>query len=122
MVRSELGNVRNTLKRRTGFTLMELSVLVGVGLILASVLAADLNQARTKLLQQACAANMKQWGMRSSVCREGYNGTFYYDVGGLHFTDNGSPLQRYMGTSSNPIATLQTVRACPARIGQFPLK
>ena len=114
--------MRNLLKSRDGFTLTELSVLMAVGAILASVMVADLNQARTKLLQQACAANMKQWGMAISMYMDDYNGTIYYDANGLHFTDVGTPLQRYLGSSSDPNTTLRTIRACPARIAQFPLK
>ena len=110
--------MRNLSRSREGFTLTELSVLMGVGVILASVVAADLNQARTKLLQQACAANMKHWGMAFSMYADDYNGTIYYDVGGLHFTELGSPLQQYLGTPCDPITTLLTMRMCPARIGQ----
>jgi prepilin-type processing-associated H-X9-DG protein/prepilin-type N-terminal cleavage/methylation domain-containing protein len=113
--------MRNLPRFRDGFTLTELSVLVAVGAILASVVAADLNQARTKLLQQACAANMKHWGMAFSMYADDYNGTFYYDAFGVHFTDLGSPLQRYFGNSSDPLTTLRTIRACPARVTQYPL-
>ena len=112
--------MRNLSRSREGFTLTELSVLMGVGVILASVVAADLNQARTKLLQQACAANMKHWGMAFSMYADDYNGTIYYDVSGVHFDDPGTPLQRYLGTSSDPIETLHRMRACPARAGQVP--
>src|ERR1017187_7985157 len=111
--------MRNLLKRKTGFTLTELSVLIAVGAILGGVLVADLSQTRAKLLQQACAANMKHWGMAFSMYADDYNGTFYYDVGGIHFTDVGSPLQRYFGGSSDTLATLRTMRACPARIGPY---
>ena len=112
--------MRNLSRSREGFTLTELSVLMGVGVILASVVAADLNQARTKLLQQACAANMKHWGMAFSMYADDYNGTIYYDVGGLHFTELGSPLQQYLGTPCDPITTLLTMRMCPSRVGQVP--
>src|SRR3984957_12044847 len=105
--------MRNPLKFRDGFTLTELSVLVAVGAILASVVVADLSQTRQKLLQQACAANMKHWGMAFSMYADDYNGTFYYDAFGLHFSDVGSPLQRYLGSSSDPNTTLRTIRACP---------
>src|ERR1035437_5337253 len=114
--------MRNLSKPKDGFTLTELSVLMGVGVILVSVLVADLSQTRMKLLQQACAANMKHWGMAISMYADDYNGTIYFDYGGLHFTDVGSPLQRYFGNSSDPTTTLRTMRACPACIGQFPLK
>src|ERR1019366_1566855 len=93
-----------SLRPRAGFTLTELSVLMGVGVILASVVAADLDQARMKLLQQACAANLKQWGMAFSMYADDYNGTIYYDVSGIHYDDGGalpSPLCPYLGTSSD---------------------
>src|ERR1017187_2099379 len=112
--------MRNLLKRKTGFTLTELSVLIAVGAILGGVLVADLSQTRAKLLQQACAANMKQWGMAFSMYADDYNGTFYYSVNGSAFTDNGTPLQRYFGNSSDPFTTLRTMRMCPSRIGQVP--
>ena len=114
--------MRNLPRSRDGFTLTELSVLMAVGAILASVLVADLSQTRQKLLQQACAANMKHWGMAISMYADDYNGTIFYDSGGLHFSDVGSPLQGYFGNTSDPVTTVRTMRACPARIGQYPQK
>jgi prepilin-type processing-associated H-X9-DG protein len=113
--------MRNLSKPKDGFTLTELSVLMAVGAMLASVLVADLNQTRAKLLQQACAANMKQWGMAFSMYADDYNGTFYYEVNAANFADSGSPLQRYLGGPSAGTTTLRTIRACPARVGQYPL-
>ena len=119
--------MRNTTKKKVpgsslrpegAFTFTELSVLMLVGAILASVLVADLSQTRMKLLQQACVANMKQWGMAIGMYMDDYNGTIYYDANGLHFSDSGTPLQRYLGTSSDPFTTLRTIRMCPSRIGQ----
>ena len=113
--------MRNLSRSREGFTLTELSVLMGVGVILASVVAADLNEARTKLLQQACAANMKQWGMAFSMYADDYNGTFYYDANGIHYDDGGalpSPLCLYLGTSSDATTMVRNMRICPSRIGQ----
>ena len=91
-----------------------IGVVVGVSVMLTSVLAADLTQTRMKLLQQACAANMKQWGMAFNLYAQDYNGTFYYDVGGLHFDDNGTPLEFYFGTIDSGHTKLHTVRVCPA--------
>src|SRR5258706_426135 len=115
--------MRKLLKFRNGFTLTKLSVLMTVGAILASVVAADLNQTRTKPLQQACAANLKHWGMAFSMYADDYNGTFYYDVGGLHFDEQHSPLQPYLGTfsdSTTAFTALRTMRICPSRMGQVP--
>ena len=107
--------MRNTTeKEQAGFTRTELLVLLGVSVMLTSVLAADLTQTRMKLLQQACAANMKQWGMAFNLYAQDYNGTFYYDVGGLHFDDNGTPLEFYFGTIDSGHTKLHTVRVCPA--------
>ncbi len=112
--------MHNDRKYRGGFTLTEFAVLVTVSLILSSVLLADLVQDRAKMLQQACAANMKQWGMVIGMYMDDYNGVIYYDVGGIHFTDQGSPLERYFGSGSNALDTLRVVRACPARVGLVP--
>jgi hypothetical protein len=110
--------MHNNSRNQKGFTVSELLTLVVVGGLLATVVLADLVQDRSKLLQQACAANMKQWGMAIAMYMEDYNGVIYYDVNGVHFTDQGSPLQRYFGNGSS--ATLQMVRACPARVGLIP--
>src|SRR5580693_6981660 len=106
--------MHNDSQNQKGFTVSELLTLVVVGALLATVVLADLVQDRAKLLQQACAANMKQWGMAIGMYMEDYNGVIYYDANAMHFSDN-SPLQRYFGNGS--IATLQMVRACPARVG-----
>jgi prepilin-type processing-associated H-X9-DG protein len=109
--------MRRTLK--TGFTLTELLVLVSLGAILSALIVPDLAQTRARLLQQACAANMKQWGMAIDMYSQDYNGTFYYDVGGAGWDDGGSPPSPYgrylIGTNANPNATMRRMRICPAR-------
>jgi prepilin-type processing-associated H-X9-DG protein len=110
----------NNLKCRGGFTLTELAALLTVGTILGSVLVADLVQDRAKLLQQACAANMKQWGMAIGMYLDDYNGVIYYDAGGAHFTDSFSPIWKYFGTTSSLTPTVLSLRACPARVGLGP--
>jgi prepilin-type processing-associated H-X9-DG protein len=82
--------------------------------MLTSVLAADLTQTRMKLLQQACAANMKQWGLAFDLYSQDYNGTFYYDVAGLHFDDIHTPLEFYFGTIDSGHTNLRNARVCPA--------
>src|ERR1035437_4968743 len=66
-----------SLSPRDGFTLTEFSVLMAVGVMLAGVLVADLSQTRMKLLQQACAANLKQWGMAIDLYSQDFGGTYY---------------------------------------------
>ena len=105
-----------------GFTLTEFLVLLGIGSLLAGLLLADLTQERAKLLQQACAANMKHWGMAFDLYAQDYNNRLYYDVFGHHWDDPSSlpwtnPYVRYMGGDNSTIS-VRTMRICPARIGQ----
>ena len=114
--------MRNTSeKKQAGFTRTELIVLLGVGAMLTSVLAADLTQTRVKLLQQACAANMKQWGLAFDLYSQDYNGTFFYDASGLHFDDTRTPLEFYFGNIDSNHTHLKNARLCPARRGAFDL-
>ncbi len=105
------------------FTLTELLVLVGVGAILSSVLAADFSQVRLKLLQQSCAANLKEWGVAFGLYAQDYNGTLFMQLGTFAWDDvNGtygnSPLAtnvyfRYLGNSGYYVTTVRTLRVCP---------
>jgi hypothetical protein len=97
-----------------GFTRTELLVLLGVVAVFSVALAADLTQTRMTLLQQACAANLKQWGLAFDLYAQDYNGTFYYDVAGLHFDESGSPLERYFGSIDSNHTKMRTLRVCPA--------
>jgi prepilin-type processing-associated H-X9-DG protein len=104
----------------TGFTLTELLVLIGVGSVLAGVLLADLTQARTKLLQQACAANLKHWGMAFDMYAQDYNNRLFYDVAGNHWDDvsfgtRTNVYLRYLG-GDNSTAAIRNMRICPARV------
>ncbi|HTS19862.1 MAG TPA: hypothetical protein VMP11_19960 [Verrucomicrobiae bacterium] len=101
-----------------GFTLTELSVLVGAGALLSSLLLADLTQTQQKFLQQSCAANMKQWGVAMELYSQDYRGSLYYDVGGLHFDEPGSPLLPYVGARTT--TDIRNLRICPARAAALP--
>jgi len=100
-------------KRVAGFTLAELVVLVGLGAVLSGLLVADLSQTRTKLLRQACAANMQQWGMAIYLYSQDYNGTYFYSFMASNFSDTDSPYFRYLG-GNDRVATMRTMRVCPA--------
>ena len=104
---------KEAVRSQAGFTLIELAVLVTVGAVLSGVLMADLTQTRTTVLRQACAANLKQWGMAIYLYTQDYNGTYFYSVGSNNFDDNSSPYTRYFG-GSDPTATMRTMRVCPA--------
>jgi prepilin-type processing-associated H-X9-DG protein len=106
----------------TGFTLTQLLVVIGVGSVLAGILAADLSQTRMTLLQQACAANMKHWGMAFDLYAQDYNNTIYYNDFRHYWEDVSSttwtnPYVRYLG-GDNSVTSIRTMRICPARIGQ----
>jgi prepilin-type processing-associated H-X9-DG protein len=105
--------MRTARSNTAGFTRTELLVLLGVGAILSGVLGADLNQAKLKLLQQACAANLKQWGLAINLYAQDYNGRCYYVSGGSEvFDDNSSPYLKYLG-GGNASLTMRTIRCCP---------
>jgi prepilin-type processing-associated H-X9-DG protein len=113
------------LRPRDGFTLTELAVLIAVGAILASVLVADLSQARMKLLQQACAANLKQWGMAIDLYSQDFNGTYYMggSVSPLNWDDtNATGLTNvylpYVG-GGDVIQRIRTMRTCPFVAAKF---
>jgi len=101
-------------------------VLVGSGAILASVLVADLSQTRMKLLQQACAANLKHWGMAFSMYADDYNGTYWFQgpEAGPSFGDNDSPYYYYLGGAGAAFTTrsvtMRSMRLCPFTVATTP--
>jgi prepilin-type processing-associated H-X9-DG protein len=109
--------MRNGIKKqKSGFTFTEFLVLTGVGSLLLGILAADLTQTRTKLLQQACAANLKHWGMAINLYSQDYSGTYYGENAGSRPWDDtatpGSPYARYLAVS-NSRAAIRAMRVCP---------
>src|ERR1700733_14547251 len=109
--------MRFTQTKKQAFTLIELLVVIAIIGILAAMLLPALNKARQKGYQASCISNVKQWGLAFQMYADDWDGTMYYDVGGLHFTDNNTPLMQYIG-SSNALAKLEVMRACPARVGR----
>src|SRR3989442_11873720 len=116
--------MRDRIKRqrsgRDGFTLTELSVLIGLGVVLTVVVLPELSQTHDKLVRQACAANLKHWAMAFELYSQDWKGRLYYlDKSTpvfVHWDDSSSPYARYL-ISTNPVqfATVRNMRICPAR-------
>jgi prepilin-type N-terminal cleavage/methylation domain-containing protein/prepilin-type processing-associated H-X9-DG protein len=80
-------------RRSTGFTLVELLVVIGIIAVLIAMLMPALKQAREQAQQVACASNMRQVGQVYMAYATEYNG-YYPALVGFHqgwgYTDNSS--------------------------------
>lgn len=64
------------MKKRTGFTLVELLVVISIIAILLAVLLPALNKAREQGRTVICKSNVKQWGMMLMMYANANNGHF----------------------------------------------
>jgi len=100
------------------FTLIELLVVIAIIGILAAMLLPALSSARQKAQAASCLSNVKQWGLAFSLYSDDWNGSIYYDAGGLAWSDANSPYLRYIG-GGDPTAKLRLMRICPSRRGSY---
>jgi prepilin-type processing-associated H-X9-DG protein len=103
--------------------LTELLVLVAIGAVLTGLALADLSQDRSKLLQEACASNLKQWGMVFQMYAHDYNGVIMVNYRGQtnynpNWYDSRGVYAKYWSTNkvvnSESQARMMKAKLCPA--------
>jgi general secretion pathway protein G len=67
-------------RRTTGFTLVELLVVIGILAVLAAILFPVFSRAREKGRSAACASNLKQLGMALAMYASDYDGYYPWGV------------------------------------------
>jgi len=71
-----MSHPHNESRKRSGFTLVELLVVVSIIALLISILLPSLNKARESARSVKCGANMRQIGQADAMYKNQYNGLY----------------------------------------------
>ncbi len=96
-----------------GFTLPELLALAAAGAILAGLLAPDLTQTQGRLMEDACVANLRHWGMAIYLYAQDNRGVTCDSFNPLSSLSAYAAYFPNRSTASQPNG-IQWMRMCPA--------
>lgn len=96
-------NIKPTIRRRMGFTLVELLVVIGIIALLIGILMPTLTQARERAKAIKCMANMRSVGQQLLIYAQ-ENGGWLFPVGPWidHWSNGEPPRYESLGTNQYP--------------------
>jgi prepilin-type N-terminal cleavage/methylation domain-containing protein len=103
------------MKKRTGFTLVELLVVISIIAVLLAVLMPALNRARGQARLIVCKSNTKQWGLMLNLYANANNGSFMRGFTSNANGDGGMWMLRLRPYYSD----INKIRLCPKASSKF---
>lgn len=97
-------------RRRLGFTLVELLVVIAIIAVLLTVLLPALQQARKQAKSAVCLSNVRQWATIVTMYTGEYEGKFWKDYGWAQLEHPG---YHWMGVLANYYGDIGGFRLCP---------